>query len=95
VLLILVVTDIRAGDDVEPSFTTDDIGEIVRSALDKLHGAPVSQLVNPASVYCVEQGGRVDIADEAGGQVGYCELPDGRRIEEWEYYRSPTTTSEP
>lgn len=95
VLLIVVVTDIRAGDDVEPYFTIDDIGEIARTALDKLHGGPVPQLANPASVYCVEQGGRVDIVDEAGGQVGYCELPDGRRIEEWEYYRSRPTTSEP
>lgn len=49
---------------------------------------------NPASVFCVEQGGEVEIVDEAGGQVGYCELPDGTRIEEWEYFRSnaPATT---
>jgi hypothetical protein len=43
----------------------------------------------------VEQGGRVDIVDEAGGQVGYCELPDGRRIEEWEHVRSQTTITAP
>ena len=52
-------------------------------------------IANPASEYCVAQGGTVEIVDEAGGQVGYCELPDGRRIEEWEYYRSQVTTSEP
>jgi putative hemolysin len=45
-------------------------------------------LANPASVYCVERGGEVEIVDEAGGQVGYCLLPDGTRIEEWELYRS-------
>lgn len=49
-----------------------------------------SQLANPASVFCGEQGGAVDIVDEAGGQVGYCNLPDGTRVEEWEYYRSQT-----
>lgn len=47
-----------------------------------------TQLANPASVFCVEQGGTVEIVDEAGGQVGYCNLPDGTRIEEWEYFRS-------
>jgi uncharacterized protein len=45
-------------------------------------------IANPASVFCEEQGGTVEIVDEAGGQVGYCNLPDGTRIEEWEYYRS-------
>jgi len=49
-------------------------------------------IANPASEYCVEQGGEVDIVDEAGGQVGYCNLPDGTRIEEWEFFRSSTET---
>jgi putative hemolysin len=51
------------------------------------------QLANPASVFCVEQGGVVEIVDEDGGQVGYCILPDGTRVEEWQYFReySPTT----
>ena len=56
-----------------------------------------TELANPASVFCIEQGGSLDIVDETGGQVGYCTLPDGTRIEEWEYYRSqnPTATSQP
>jgi len=45
-------------------------------------------LANPASVYCVEQGGEVDIVEETDGEVGYCNLPDGSRVEEWELYRS-------
>jgi Putative hemolysin len=45
-------------------------------------------LPNPASAYCVEQGGRVEIRDGAGGQVGYCHLPDGRVVEEWELFRA-------
>lgn len=53
-------------------------------------------LANPASEFCVEQGGEVEIVDEGGGQVGYCLLPDGRRIEEWEFYRAETgATTEP
>lgn len=43
---------------------------------------------NPASVYCQEQGGRLEIRSGAGGQSGYCHLPDGRVVEEWEFYRA-------
>jgi putative hemolysin len=44
-------------------------------------------LANPASVFCVDQGGKVVIEDTADGQVGICEI-DGQRVEEWEYYRA-------
>lgn len=47
----------------------------------------VVQIANPASVYCEEQGGTVEMVEEAAGTVGYCNLPDGTRIEEWEHYR--------
>lgn len=47
-------------------------------------------IANPASEYCVAQGGTVEIVDEAGGQVGYCNLPDGTRVEEWEYFNAQT-----
>ncbi len=47
-----------------------------------------TEIANPAAVYCEEQGGTVEIVDESDGQVGYCNLPDGTRIEEWEYFRS-------
>jgi uncharacterized protein len=45
-------------------------------------------IANPASVYCVQQGGRVEIVDTKKGQIGICILPDGRRIEEWKLFRS-------
>jgi putative hemolysin len=48
----------------------------------------MNQLANPASVYCVDQGGTLEIVQEDGGDVGYCNLPDGTRIDEWEYYRT-------
>ena len=45
-------------------------------------------LPNPASVFCEEQGGTVEIvADEDGNQSGICQLADGSEIEEWEYWR--------
>lgn len=42
---------------------------------------------NPASQYCVEQGGKLEIKNEANGQVGYCHLPNGQVIEEWKLFR--------
>ena len=50
-------------------------------------------IANPASEFCVAQGGTVEIVDESGGQVGYCNLPDGTRVEEWEYFRSQNSTT--
>jgi putative hemolysin len=44
-------------------------------------------MANPASVYCVDQGGELDIRDQTGGQVGYCIFPDGSQCEEWAYFR--------
>lgn len=45
-------------------------------------------LANPAAQYCEKIGGKVEIRNGPGGQAGYCHLPDGRVIDEWELYRS-------
>ncbi|EXT60028.1 peptidase inhibitor I78 family protein [Acinetobacter sp. 25977_1] len=42
---------------------------------------------NPASQYCVEQGGKLEIRNETNGQVGYCHLPNGQVVEEWKLFR--------
>jgi putative hemolysin len=45
-------------------------------------------LPNPASVYCGEQGGTLDIrADEEGNQYGFCVFEDGSECDEWAFYR--------
>ncbi len=45
-------------------------------------------VANPASVYCEEQGGTVDIrTDNGGGQYGVCVFADGNEVEEWAYFR--------
>jgi uncharacterized protein len=45
-------------------------------------------LGSPASYYCVDQGGIVDIRiDEIGAQYGVCKFPDGTEIDEWELFR--------
>ncbi len=44
-------------------------------------------VANPASEYCISQGGKLEIQDEVNGQVGYCDLPDGQMVEEWKLFR--------
>jgi putative hemolysin len=51
-------------------------------------------LPNPASTYCEDQGYKLEIRDEAGGQVGYCIFPNGATCEEWAFYRGECTMPE-
>jgi putative hemolysin len=55
-------------------------------------GAGSVGIANPASAYCVEQGGVVEMRiDEANeGQIGICVLPGGE-CEEWAYLRGECT----
>ena len=48
--------------------------------------ADQSGLPNPASVYCEEQGGQVEIRTDDGGQYGVCLFEDGSECEEWDFY---------
>lgn len=49
---------------------------------------PEHGLANPASEYCIEQGGRLEFrADEDGGELGFCVFADGSECEEWAYFR--------
>jgi putative hemolysin len=49
---------------------------------------PEANMANPASVYCEENGGKLEIrADASGGQAGVCVFPDGSECEEWAYFR--------
>jgi putative hemolysin len=45
-------------------------------------------IANPASVYCSQEGGTVEIrTDEAGGQYGVCVFADGSECDEWAFFR--------
>lgn len=53
-------------------------------------------LANPASVFCVNNGGRLDIRTNAsGGQTGYCIFKDNSECEEWAYSRGECKQGEP
>ncbi len=49
---------------------------------------PAVGTANPASVFCVQQGGKSEIRKNAdGSEYGMCILPDGKEVEEWALYR--------
>ncbi len=46
-------------------------------------------LANPASVFCIDNGGKLEIrTDSTGGQVGFCVFNDKSECDEWAYFRS-------
>jgi putative hemolysin len=47
-----------------------------------------SGMANPASVYCIQQGGQLEIrTGPDGGQFGVCRFDDGSECEEWAFFR--------
>jgi len=43
---------------------------------------------NPASVYCEQNGGKLELRQDAsGGVAGICVFPDGSECDEWAYFR--------
>ena len=50
--------------------------------------SPAVGIANPASEFCVKQGGKSEIkTDKDGGEYALCRLPDGTVVEEWAYFR--------
>lgn len=58
-------------------------------------GGPKVGIANPASVACVEAGGRLEIRTGSDGQSGWCHLPDGRICEEWALFRDKRCVTPP
>jgi putative hemolysin len=49
---------------------------------------PPVNIPNPASVYCEQQGNKLEIRTAAdGSQYGICIFPDGSMCDEWAYFR--------
>jgi len=50
--------------------------------------APLANLPNPASVFCEENSGKLEIrSDETGAQSGACVFDDGSECDEWAFFR--------
>ncbi|MCX6985944.1 MAG: DUF333 domain-containing protein, partial [Lentisphaerae bacterium] len=60
---------------------------------------PQANMPNPASVYCEQNGNKLEITTAAdGSQFGVCVFPDGSTCEEWAYFRGecgPATQKSP
>jgi putative hemolysin len=52
---------------------------------------PPVGIANPASTFCIQNGGELNIVDTNEGQVGYCTLSSGKVCEEWAYFRGECT----
>ena len=62
------------------------ISSCAKQAVEEKTGGQ-AQIANPASVYCEEQGGKLEIRTNTdGSQTGYC-IKDGTECEEWAFYR--------
>lgn len=49
---------------------------------------PQANMPNPASVYCEQNGGKLDLRQNAtGGVAGICIFPDRSECDEWAYFR--------
>jgi putative hemolysin len=49
---------------------------------------PAMNMPNPASVYCTQNGNKLEIQTAAdGSQSGVCVFPDGSTCDEWAYFR--------
>lgn len=65
------------------------------TACDKKTATPSAGIANPASVYCTENGGKLEIRTAAdGGQIGVCKFEDGSECEEWAYFRKECKVGE-
>lgn len=71
-------------------FPTDMIFDCYREETIDTSGA--TGMANPASTYCVEHGGTIEIRNRKNGQYGVCLFEDNRQCEEWALYRSQCPT---
>ena len=46
-----------------------------------------TQIANPATDYCIKNGGDIEFRITSEGEMGYCVFEDGSACEEWAYYR--------
>lgn len=65
-------------------------GEIIYNTVEE---QPKMWMANPASVYCVEQGGEsIIMEDEEWNQYWVCRFANWTEVEEWEYFRANNLT---
>jgi len=64
------------------------ISTILLMTLAACTSMPQENMANPASVYCEQNGNRLEIQTAVdGSQSGICVFPDGSTCDEWAYFR--------
>jgi putative hemolysin len=48
---------------------------------------PAAEMANPASVNCINAGGKLTLKRTPQGELGMCKLPSGKVCEEWALFR--------
>ena len=54
-----------------------------------------ANMPNPASVFCEQNGGSLQIRQTSEGEAGICVFPDGSFCDEWAFFRKECQTGQP
>jgi len=57
------------------------------STSSELANTPATEMANPASVHCINPGGKLTMKRTPQCEFGMCTLPSGRVCEEWALFR--------
>jgi len=68
---VAIKNDVNSNVNAEPAVNTNE----------------TTNLANPASTNCINNGGKLEIKEGPNGQYGDCIFDDGTRCEEWAFYR--------
>lgn len=52
----------------------------------RYHVANELAVTEPATIYCVQEGGAIEFANEHGERMTYCSFGNNKRVEQWAYY---------
>jgi len=91
---VSLLTGVLAGFDVTVNLSKTWDKTLVSSTTTT--SANSTTIANPASVYCVNHGGKLDIRTTSSGQTGVCVFSNGYECDEWNYFKgecSPVTMS--
>lgn len=72
---------------VKQIFTPDARGFLADFWYEIAASAPGSSIANPASTFCIQNGGKLEIRKTPAGEVGYCIFADKSECEEWMFMR--------
>lgn len=53
---------------------------------DRYYVANQPAVTEPATIYCVQEGGQLEFATEHGERLTFCKVGDNDRVEQWQYY---------